>query len=358
MRAFLLTIAVLMVASSAAGQGDESDKQNEKLLDTTRRLMASQSHAVRAWGAYIAGHHGLKEAIPELRGLLHSVAGDEDGYPHRKVAQIEHYVCYAALDALIRLEAEVPSNELLALPGRFKTCAFLLLYGEPKENQAALLDLVRSSPTARACWTAVCNLLVPLKTPGLAAFLLDGLHLKVELTVVDPGKFGGGGSSGSGSGDAWFSVPEGFPPITLYFLEERQRDGNILVADGDHPVYCRCRIVEPGRSAGSGSQSSNRKSNDYRMNFLAQLAGVCLEELGYNPKRHERIEWTDAAAFMADVSAIRTITRKDFESFAAFFQSQGLLSPEEKHVLRPSMEFKAHDLRKDKSEELPVIGSR
>jgi hypothetical protein len=320
--------------------------------------MASQSHAVRAWGAYVAGHHGLESAVPELRGLLHSLAGVKDGHPHRKVAQLEHYVVYAALDALIRLDAKVPSDELLALPGRFKTHALLLMVGELEENQAALVDLISSSPTARECWTGVCNLLVPLKTPGLSAFLLKGLHLKVELTVVDPGKFGGGAGRGMAFGDGSFSVPAGFPPVTLYVLEEKQRKGNILIADGKHPIYCRRRVVQPGSTAGTGSNSSNHESNEYRMEFLAQLAGVEVEELGFKPRRSDTIEWTGAAVFKTDVSAIRTIARKDFENFAAFFQSQGLLSPEEMHVLRPAIEFNVHDLREDQSEELPEIGSR
>lgn len=356
MRATLMCLAVFMMSSLAAGQEDVADMQADKLLDKARRLMASRSCAVRAWGAYIAGHHGLEDAIPELRGLLHSMAGKEDEKPHRKVARLEHYLCYAALDALIRLEARVPSHELLSLPGRFKTHAFLLLAGEPEENQGALLDLIRSSPTARECWTAVCNLLVPLKTPGITAFLLENLYLKVDLAVLDPGKFGGGAGGGVVSGDAWFSVPEEFPPITLYDLEERWRAGCILVADGDHPIYCRRRIVEPGKSAGSGSQGGRRKNNKYRMEFLARLAGVDVEELDFKPHRSERIEWTDAAAFKIDVSAIRTIAGKDFESFAAFFQSLGLLSPEEMDALKPSIEFDVHDLREDKSEEL--VGSK
>lgn len=358
MSAFLLSLTVCVLASLAAGQGDDSDAQNEKLLDTARRLMDSQSNAVRAWGAYIAGHHGIEDAVPELRGLLHSLAGDEDRKASKATAKHERYVCYAALDALIRLEAKVPSDELLSLPGRFKTHAFLLMIDEPEENQAALVDLISSSPTVRECWKGVCNLLAPLKTPGLAAFLLNGLHLKVELTVVDPGKFGGGGSGGTGSGETWFSVPAGFPPITLYDLEERWRAGCILVADGDHPIFCRRQVVEPGRSAGSGSPSSSRKNNKYRMEFLAQLAGVEVEELGYKPRRSKTIEWTGSEAFMSDVNAVRTIVRKDFEIFAAFFQSRDLISPEEMHALRPSIGFHVHDLREDKSEKLPDIGSR
>jgi hypothetical protein len=204
----------------------------------------------------------------------------------------------------------------------------------------------------------VCNLLVPLKTPGIAAFLLNGLQIRVDLAVFDNDKFGGGSGGGITSGDGRFYVPEGYPPITYYILEEKRRAGSTLVADGIHPIYCRRRTVEPGKTAGTGSSSSRRENNEFRMEYLAQLAGVDLEDLGFKPNRSERIQWTDADGFRSEVNYIRTKVRKDFESFAESFQSEGFLSPGEMKALKPPLEFTVHDFREDKSVELPEIPSR
>jgi len=377
MRAFLAGLAVLATASLAAGQeagkdaGQEAgqiakDEQDALLLDTASRLMASQSYAVRAWGAYIAGRHGLEEAVPLLRGLLRpppedtaqAAAQEAPKAAAQNAKRDLRYVQYAALDALIRLEADVPPAELLALSGRFKTHALLLMAGDPEENQIALLDLIRSSSTSRACWAAVCNLIVPLKTPGLAAYLLENLDLKVNLAVLDQDGQGGGAGGGMTFGDGWFAVPEGFPPTTLYELQEKWSSGAFLVAPGEHPVFCRRRIVQPGKNAGTGSSGSDRTNNQYRMEFLARLAETKTDDLGFKPSRHESIRWTDADGFTAEVNYIRTKIRKDFESFAGFYQSEGLLAPEEKAGLRPRIEFNVHDLRKDKSAELPPVPSR
>src|ERR1700679_4187417 len=96
----LVALIVLMTASLSAqvSPADATDAQ------AIRELLASNDPARMAWGAELAGRYGRQEVVPELLRLLRSR---------------DERVQANALDALIRLKAQVPAEELTPLGPRF-----------------------------------------------------------------------------------------------------------------------------------------------------------------------------------------------------------------------------------------------
>jgi hypothetical protein len=83
----------------------------DEVRATVKRLLQSDVRKDQAWGAWLTGRQGLEEFIPSLYGLLYIKAGNIQGE--------EWDVIRAALDSLIQLDAEVPSEILMPLSGRF-----------------------------------------------------------------------------------------------------------------------------------------------------------------------------------------------------------------------------------------------
>src|SRR4051812_34165149 len=109
LRKLLVCAALVCVAAvSAFGQGSvESDPATPSFVRLgdagaeAARLLKSGDNRERAWGAYFVGLHALKDQTPSLVSILQ----DESlgGGPAESVVR------QAALDSLIRLDAEVPS---------------------------------------------------------------------------------------------------------------------------------------------------------------------------------------------------------------------------------------------------------
>jgi len=352
-----LTVAAMILSGAAR---DSTGQPDGGLLETVHKLLASDAYPVKAWGAYIAGRHDLKAAAPRVRTLLRPLPD--------KAPKEAMFVHYAALDALIRLEAEVPPAELLALPDRFRTHAYLILMRKPEKNRAALLDLIRPSGVSRPLWLAVAKYLAPMKEPGLAAVLLGKFRLKIGISVLHDH------SDGSWSAmdpkrertHGRFSVPPGYPPTTLYHLKEQsfgdfKMVGYELAASGELSVYICRRVVQPGKTAGFFDSVLSLDHSQALIHILAQMSGMSFKALARKAlktlltQRTKRILWSDPETFKADVAAIRKSAREDFMNFARIFQAKGLLTEEDARGHTPIFEIKVSDFRKDKTQALPPI---
>jgi hypothetical protein len=314
-------------------------------------MMDAESCAVRAWGAYLTAHHEVTEAVPAVISLLESL---QERAPDEAL-----FVQYAALDALIRMEADVPAEKLLAMSSRFQTHAYLLMSNKPVSNQEDLLRLIRRPRASSACWKAVCNLLVPLKTPGLTSFLLNKLSLRLSVHVYDRELVGGGigGKFDSIFGAGRFSVPAGFPPITLYHLKESRWPDSGLAPAGRPPVRCEQRVVQPGSTAGFGFITHKHDINDILLGYLAALARMHAEGLPFQPEQDHTLLWNESGDFQEEIDLLRTNMLEEFQVFLARLQDLNLLTEAEAGRLHPEVHLYVLDRRTDKSDPLPSIDS-
>src|ERR1700754_1384184 len=144
LRKLLVCAALLCVAfARASGQeGVESKSATPSFVQLgdanaeAARLLKSYDNRERAWGAYLAGIYGLKGQTDSLVSMLEDESLRGGGDEEAAVRQ-------AALDALIRLDAEVPAEALLPLYASAPDEVLILLAQSPRENQRALLTLFR-----------------------------------------------------------------------------------------------------------------------------------------------------------------------------------------------------------------------
>jgi HEAT repeat protein len=337
------------VSGHEAGQ-DAAKEETPPLVrlgdvrDEAARLLKSQGNRERAWGAYLAGTHGLKEHAPALVELLADPNLAGGGWEESVVRQ-------AALDALIRLDAEVPAEKLLPLYQSSPDEVVILLARSPEQNREALLPLfVEETPTAR--WLAVGNLLAESRAPGFAARLLRELKIEASLYVYDRegghnyGLGGGDGAScgcgggGSGGGE--------FPPVSYYVLTDTAGRGATVAAPGRHVVYyvrrsfpCPC----------SGTYDFERDS--LRAEYLAGLLDTTEEDLKLDARPLREIVCKDAAECRRAVVAVRDEIEQSYAALLSRLLEVNLLDAAETAELRPDITLDITDSREAKSFPLP-----
>ncbi|HYY93776.1 MAG TPA: hypothetical protein VE713_04610 [Pyrinomonadaceae bacterium] len=305
--------------------------------EESARLLKSQGNRERAWGAYLAGVNGLKGQSAALVELLAdpSLGG---GWEESLVRQ-------AALDALIRLDAEVPSEKLLPLYQSSPEEVVILLARSPEQNRQALLPLfVADAPSAR--WLAVGNLLAETRAPGLAARLLQELKIEASLYVYD--REGGHDYSGGGCGcGRGVSREEDFPPVSYYQLTETPSRGATVIAPGRRVVYYTRR---PFANCGG---SSSYERDRLRVEYLAGLLNTTEEDLKLDARPFREIVCREARECRRAVAAVRDEIEGSHAALLRRLLEENLLDPSEASGLKPDITLDINDSRDEQSFPLP-----
>jgi hypothetical protein len=355
MRKFLVCAALLCLAAShafgqdgAAVDGDAKDKLPSfvRLGDVraeAARLLHSESNRERAWGAYLAGQHGLKDQAPLLVELLAdpSIAGG--GWEEGIVRQ-------AALDSLIRLDAETDADKLLPLYQTSPDEVIILLARSPQKNQAALLPLfVEEMPTAR--WLAVGNLLAETRAPGFAARLLKDLKINANVAVFDsdgPHGMNGGYGGGCGGGYGMTVRNDEFPPVSYYSLTDNAERNATVVAPGRHVIYYLSRPF-PGGSHGC----ELRDRDNLRVEYLADLLNTSEEDLKFGAHLWREVVCKDAAQCRRAIAGVRDEISKSYDALLGRLLKESLLDPAEAGELKPDITLDIMDYRDKRMFPLP-----
>jgi len=288
-------------------------------------LFASADPGRRAWGAYLAGNYQQTRFVPQLRRLL--TAADPD-------------VRRQALDALIRLDADVPANELLPLWPAHRAPVLILLARAPGQNRVALRSLLNEEIIGTE-WVAVHNLLVSIKAPGLAMELLSHMTVRVTVLVCDAGgrcgSYGAGGGGGvSNCGGVGYRP--GFPPLYHYTLTSTPARGDRLLAPGRHPIHYR-RRRNPSHNGGIVDRER------YRLEYLAQLLDTQPEKLPLRRSSIRSIDWPGADRYPAAIEAVREEMAAQFAALVQMLHARGLATPHETDGLRPRIDLNIIDTR-------------
>jgi hypothetical protein len=323
---------------------ERQPEANEELIARVAARLESASLVDRAWGAYLAQKNGLKQFTPNLIETLRALADDES--PDAWLATS------AVIDSLIQLEADVPADVVMSLKPRFTDHKVILLARNPLANKDALLELMRNN--SNIVWRAAGNLLAGAKAPGLAALLLNRLHISVSIYVVDPGTGGAGGGIGSGcAGDGFIAVPKEYPPIGFYGLSEQPFRGYVVLAPGPTTIYYYRVVVNSGAQTGWGHSCGNLDYNQAVIEYLAMLLGTVPDQVGLKSSESFSEEWRGAAALARRLRQIRSEVIARYHSVASRLVEAGLLTEVGAGELVPHIEVHVADLRVDKSVPLP-----
>jgi len=276
-----------------------------QLLPRVRAQLEDKDAATVAWGAEAAARFGLREAQDALQGALERWQDQDD----RNAAHVRR----ALLDALLRLEAQVPVARLLPLWN--ETAAFLLIARLHERNGAALLDAFanRLQPSSMR-WLAAGNLLAAAPPPGFAAAVARQTEFVLFVDVVDQGQQSpdvrpaaqrAAEPQLADEGDAAAHVctldttPKGFPPRTSHELTTEGTPGALLVAPGTRPVF-----EQRGRAGLFECEAtlSRQQRGVVLASWLRQLA----PDVEIETARVVAVQFAAAANFSADVASAVT----------------------------------------------------
>ncbi len=351
MRKLLFCVTLLLLMNASVAFGQVSDAAPPTPLSTVgdaaseaARLLKSQGNRERAWGAYLAGAHGIKENASLLVSLL------EDPNVAAGVWE-EAVVRQAALDALIRLDAEVPAEKLLPLYAASADEVVILLARTPKRNERALLSLFNEElPDAR--WAAVGNLLTETHAQGFAARLLSGLKVEANVYVYDwEGNRGYGGNGGGGGAcGGSFHTPQGFPPVGYYVLSTSVVRGSVVFAPGRHTAYY-VRALHPDMCGGHSNGWLAR--DERRVEYLAEMLETTEEELSLEARPFREVVCTDAPQCDRVLAALRDeLVGAHTQTLARLLEAE-LLDPAEAAELKPDITLHLNDSRDTRRFPLP-----
>jgi hypothetical protein len=308
------------------------------------RLLKSDDLKERAWGAYLVGLHGLKDQTASLVSIL------EDEKLNTVYWQ-EAFVRQAALDALIRLDAEVPAEKLLPLYQSSPNEVVILLGRDPKKNELTLLQLFDDGDAPDARWLAVGNMLAASRTQGFAARLLGGLKIEASVYVYDREgvhDYGDGGDGGYGCGIGG-SRDESLPPVSYYHLTTGERRGLTLFAAGQRNVY-----YDRTAWAFNCGEAPRVIERDFaRVEYVADLLRTTEEELRLDARPFREVVCKDATQCRKSLASLSDEMSGAYSSMLARLLKDGLLDAAEAAELKPDITLNLTDNREKKSFALP-----
>ncbi|HEX4948163.1 MAG TPA: hypothetical protein VFZ34_15935, partial [Blastocatellia bacterium] len=230
-----------------------------------------------------------------------------------------------------------------------------LLVVDPIGNEQTFLSLLDIDQSDER-WLALCNLLVRVRSKGLASRLLRELLIKPSILVRDdPHRGFGTGGSNVGCSDGGLSIPSGFPPIVQYELTKVEKQGATVCVVGRHTVFCE-RIeqrIGQQNTIGIGRCSRREDRNAYRVEYLAGLLNVRDAELNFSATPSFTIEWKNLLQYRRELLRIEKTVRESYSQLLETLLSENYLTSQEAKDLSPSIELIVNDIRKNKSIPLP-----
>ena len=322
-RRVLLVLA--MAASSAAAQ-------------TAAERLASTEPSELAWGAYLAAERQQKDLIPAILPLLKL---DNSG------------VRLAAIDALIRLDADVPEQDLAPLlDGYWLDSTLILLSKDPKKHASFLMSLLDREMEGRQ-WDALNSILLAAPPPGYAARLLKDLTLGFTVCVQFenpcPGRMVVDGVPFLRRPP---ESPAGFPPQSVYMVGSEAQGVPSSLAAGPHALsYARTGYRSP--YAVSTSWPPDR--DGYRWLYLTLLAGFDAQSLDAKlPDSIQVFPWTSPGRFQGEAANFLNSVRGRVSRVRQALIARGLLTAQDART-GPTFEVHVLDQRANYPGPLPPI---
>jgi hypothetical protein len=287
-------------------------------------LLGSTEPARQAWGAHLAGNYGQVKSVDRILGLL--------GSPHREL-QLH------ALDAIVRLNAEVRSKTLEVLLQSFPNHALILISRDPQNNRHLLLNMLRGQLDDPS-WVVVNNILVWLKDREAISGLLRDFRIQLRLLIVESGSAHGvsGAMGGMTIGCGGASPKSDFPPPVFYRLVDNPEPGDVLLAPGRHPIHYR-------RLADTSTKFTHVDRDQYRQEYLADLLHIEPRSLPLEAYPVRTIEWRGEEAYTEGVRRIRADLLRGFRETADLLAARGLEGMSDTAGLQPDIQIYIQDER-------------
>jgi hypothetical protein len=316
-----------------------------------RQLLRSARWVDKAWGAYLAGRlHSADLEEPLIEEL--NTAGALANMP----SYSEEYAFVAALfDAAIEADITVPATVLEPFEENW-SAPVLILLARSKDSEDSLLRLGKEK-SRDIVWLAANNLLFEMKSQRWYATMLSEVSITHRFMVTDPHTnwdiASGGGGDGCGGGLTF--MPKGFPPITLYTLQQRSKRGSVLLARGPQNVYYERTIVPTDKRVGSGPCASSVSRMAIRIGYLAELANVPVKEVESLFHHQTVILYRDIEGFQREVEQSLKAQEQGIRGLIQAAKKRGM---DGASGMRLQIVPEVNDRRRNPAEPLPVITPR
>ena len=372
----ILVVALLFVAGVATGlaQRECLSVGSRLSVEDIQTFLRSGSMDLIAWGAYFAGESSDDGVITTMLQLMdRGVTSFTPAEPYRgpysscsanvttEAAMLE------ILDALIKRRVAVPSEAISAAAASHPAQAFILATRLPPERSRALFEGWYYS--ARSDYDANLRqderiliglarlsamMLAKSPPPGFAAHLLASSEERMIVSVTSdksgfPDPPIGVGLSGACKDNPNYAVPEHFPPIVQYGLEENkpekdpdfEPDHLLVTSGGDRityraaPVGMALNVCYPVRAL----------TPETRRHLIAEMLRVREDQIPWKARVDVAIRWESRKDFEATMRVTVGTAEEKLRMTTEAMYKMGLLTADEAHVTRPRLTVSAYDDR-------------
>jgi len=289
-----------------------------------------------AWGAHYALIARDENQVPELLDLASRWQPLSD---RTDEASDERDAMAAIIDALIQMNAPVPTDTLRALAPDFGNDVAVLLSRMPAEEAEPLsFDFYRHLPESSYALRYVSGALLALHPPpGFAADLLANIQVQARILVVQPGQRAGMGMS---DGDCYqISEParRDWPATGQYVLSLQNRDGGWVVVGGLDPIYARRELST--RYLGNPCRTSYGVvlGPKQRLRLIAEMLGIAPEAIPWQASIVTNIEFYSLEKFYHAVLAFVAEQQEKYRATVAELGVHNLLTPAEAQQTLPEL---------------------
>lgn len=352
-----LTILLVVAASPCAHAQDPVPQQApvpvptlEVVRTLRQKLQTLPIGKTVAWGAWEAAETNARELVPDVVvAVRRTLAAPGDA--------ARPFVLLALLDALIRLDAQLPAEDLAALArlGTMRPQTLVLASRDPKRHAAAL-EAIRAEENQfvdELERIATDNLLAVGAPARAVALLLPEVEIRIVVQVNDSEDISVSSNCSLSSACGRIDVPEGLPPTVLYELRRGAAKAPTLVADGAQPVTY-LRTVRTERTFGSGVTRRPFDKADHALRLLRWIAKDVAEQsvLAASPKSWHR--WQGPAPYLEEMATVLEPHRKAWRGLVDALVRGKWLTPEQVPASDP-ISVVVDDRRADKSIPLPTL---
>ena len=340
-------IAILLTAEALSAQQTLIGAQE---IERAQRLLGSAQWLEKAWGAYLAGRLHSEDLNQLLIEEFRSASALRDA-PFRS----EEYAFLAVLfDAAIESGVTVPSPLLEPFAENWAS-PVLILAARDKNSDEMLMEL-RGQKTNEALWLAASNILCERKSQRWYAANLSEIDITHRFTVADAnsGAGAGAGHGGGTCGDGVAAMPKGFPPVTLYALQDYPGHGDVLLAEGPENAYYSRTIVPTDKQVGTGSCQSALNRMAIRIGYFARLSYESADATRNLLQRETWITFAGSEDFARRAEQAMQSQEQGIRALLQIAAESGFAVPSMQLRIVPEVD----DRRSDRHDALPVLATR
>jgi hypothetical protein len=266
----------------------------------------------------------------------------------------EHGFLAVLFDAVIESGITVPAP-LLAQFEKDWAGPVLILLARDKDAEDLLLPF-RGEKSRDPVWLAANNLLFQRRSQRWYSATLSEITLTHRFTVTDSrDDTGFGGGQGGGlCGDGIAAMPKGFPPVSLYTLQDVAEPGSVLLMQGPQNAYYKRTIVPTDKQVGFGSCALNLDRMAIQIGYLAQLGHESDKETERIFHRDTHIQFIGTEQFQREVEQMLSAQEQDIRAFIQVIEERGLRAASIHLQIVPEV----NDKRRGTTVSLPFVAPR